>query len=130
MIVYPDDHNVEMDAFARLRAACGFAELPPEALAAQVAGSRWIVAAYDDVRLVGFVRAISDGISNAYVKDVMVDPAYRRRGIGREMMRRLMSRREGIRWVLHTSEQAKAFYEAIGFSRAPDMLWCDRRAGR
>jgi ribosomal protein S18 acetylase RimI-like enzyme len=127
MIVYRDEHDLDLNALASLRAASGFSTIPRETLAIQVEGARWVVAAYDDARLVGFVRAISDGVTNAYVKNVMVDPAYRRRGIGRELMRRLMTHRDGIRWVLHAREQAKAFFAAVGFAPAPDMMWCDRR---
>src|SRR5262245_43806245 len=113
MIVYRDQCDLDLNALAALRAVSSFSTLPIETLAAQVAGPRWVVTAYDDARLVGFVRAISDGVGNAYIKNVMVDPAYRRRGIGREMMRRLMTHQDGIRWVLHAREQAKAFFAAV-----------------
>jgi ribosomal protein S18 acetylase RimI-like enzyme len=125
-IVYRDD--VDVDALAELRRSCGFAHQPPAVIAGQVAGARWTVAAYDGELLVGFARAISDGVTNAYVSSVMVHAGHRRRGIGRELMRRLMAGRDGIRWVLHARADAMAFYRALGFTAAPDMMWRDRRS--
>ncbi len=127
MIDYRDGKDVSLSALARLREACGFSARDPGALASQVEGARWVVAAFDGDRLVGFARAISDGVTNAYLSSVMVDDAYRRRGIGRELVARLIARRATIRWVLHARPDAMAFYRALGFEPAPDMMWLDRR---
>lgn len=42
-------------------------------------------------RLVGFVRCLSDGAFAALVVDACVHPEYQRRGIGRNLMKRLLS---------------------------------------
>jgi ribosomal protein S18 acetylase RimI-like enzyme len=130
MIHVRDDHNIDMDAFARLRGRCAFDAKSTSFLAALVAGSRWIAHAYDHGagdRLVGFLRAISDGVATAYVSSVMVDPDYRRRGVGRAMMQRIMHGRDEIKFVLHSSREAAAFYSAVGFLPATDMMMRDRR---
>jgi len=127
MIEYRESQDVDLDALAVLRAACEFAAQDREFLARQVSGARWIVHAYDGPRLVGFCRAISDGVSNAYVSSVMVDPAYRRRGIGREMLAQLVGGKGGIKFVLHSRKDAVPFYAAIGFAPATDMMIRDRR---
>ena len=127
MIEYRESPDVDLDALAVLRAACEFAPVDREFLAQQVSGARWVVHAYDGARLVGFCRAISDGVSNAYVSSVMVDPEYRRRGIGREMLARLIGGRDGVKFVLHSRKDAIAFYAAVGFAPAIDMMSRDRR---
>ncbi|MEZ4709363.1 MAG: GNAT family N-acetyltransferase [Caldilineaceae bacterium] len=48
------------------------------------------VGAWDGDRLAGFARALSDGYFRAYIEDVMVHPAYRRRGIADRMLPRLL----------------------------------------
>ena len=98
MITYRETHDLDLDALGRLREDCGFATRSQDDLAQQVAGARWVVSAWDAARLVGFARAISDGVTNAYVSSVMVDAKYRRRGIGRELIRRLVEgrRTDGI----------------------------------
>lgn len=127
MIEYRDNHDVGLEALRVLRAACAFAAKDLAFLDQQVHGARWVVHAYDGDRLVGFCRAITDGVSSAYVSSVMVDPAYRRRGIGRELLGRLVAGRDDIKFVLHTRKEAAAFYAAVGFAPATDMLIRDRR---
>jgi GNAT superfamily N-acetyltransferase len=127
VITYREDHDIDLDALAVLRAACEFAAKDRAFLAGQVCGARWLVHAYDGARLVGFCRAISDGVSNAYVSSVMVDPGYRRRGIGRAMLERLVYGHDHIKFTLHTRKDAAAFYAAVGFAPATDMMVRDRR---
>jgi ribosomal protein S18 acetylase RimI-like enzyme len=127
VITYRDDRDVDLTVLCALRAACDFAAKPPAFLAAQIDGAGWLVHAYDATRLVGFARAISDGVSNAYVGSVMVDPAYRRRGIGRAMIERFMAGRPDIKFVLHTRTESAAFYTAIGFEPATGMMVRERR---
>jgi ribosomal protein S18 acetylase RimI-like enzyme len=130
MIDVRDDHKLDVKAFARLRERCAFSVKPPEFLAALIAGSRWIAHAYDPAagdRLVGFARAISDGVATAYLSSVMVDPDYRRRGVGRAMVQRILQGREDIKFVLHSNQGATAYYAAIGFSPITDMMARDRR---
>lgn len=127
MIAYRDDHDIDLDALAVLRAACAFAAKDRAFLAGQLAGSRWVAHAYDGTRLVGFARAISDGVSSAYLSSVMVDPSYRRRGIGRALIERIIGGRDNIKFVLHARAEAVPFYAAVGFAPASDMMMRDRR---
>lgn len=116
MLDVRDDHEIDVQAFARLRERCAFDTKPPEFLAALIAGSRWIVHAHDtaaDGRLVGFARAISDGVATAYLSSVMVDPDYRRCGVGRAMVQRIMQGRDEVTFVLHSRRDAAAFYSAV-----------------
>ncbi len=91
-----------------------------------VRGSLYGVSAHDDGNLVGYARAISDGAFNAYVSTVAVLPEYQRRGIGRELLRRLLEGRDHIQFVLHAAPAVHPFYLRCGFSPAPDMLRRDR----
>jgi ribosomal protein S18 acetylase RimI-like enzyme len=122
-----DDRTIDLAALARLRARCEFADKPIEYLARQVEGARWIVHAHDGDRLVGFARAISDGVSTAYLSSVMVDPDHRLLGIGRAMIEHLLSGRDGIKFVLHARQGAADFYAAMGFVEAADMRVRERR---
>jgi GNAT superfamily N-acetyltransferase len=63
-----------------------------------------------------------------YVSTVAVLPGYQRRGIGREMMRRLLGGRDHVQFVLHARAEVHPFYLACGFSPAPDMFRRDRRS--
>mgnify|MGYP001605629136 CR=1 FL=1 len=125
-ITYRDAKDIDLDEMCRLRADAGFHRLSHDALREHFDGSRWVLSAWDGERLVGFVRAISDGVSLAYVSSMMVDSAYRRRGIARELMRRLTADRPTVRFVLHAREEAMAFYRAIGFADRSQMMSIER----
>jgi len=130
MIEYRDTKEVDLDQLAELLRSGGWRNDVRARVEQQVAGSRWVVSAWDGPRLVGFARAISDGVSNAYVSAVVVLPEYRRQGVGREMLARLVAGKNGISFVLHTRPEVLAFYEKCGFSAAPDMMWRPRPIAR
>src|SRR5215471_29005 len=48
------------------------------------------IGAWDGGRLVGTVRVLSDGYLFSTVPEILVDPQYQRRGIGRELMGRAL----------------------------------------
>lgn len=62
----------------------------PERLAAAVSASLAVAAARQDGELVGLTRVVGDGQTIVYLQDVLVRPARQRRGIGRELIRRVL----------------------------------------
>lgn len=75
--------------------------------------SHTVVIAYDGDKLIGTVRALSDGVCNAYIVDVWTLTAYRKQGIARKMMELALEQLQGQHVYLWTDDQ-QAFYEAIG----------------
>lgn len=95
---------------------------------AQVRGAWRVVAAYTRSRgkMVGFARAVSDGVAFAYLADLYVDPEVRGRGLGGELVRFMIDAGPGadFRWALHTAD-AHGLYERFGFS-VPDSTYLER----
>ena len=52
--------------------------------------------------LAGFFRALSDGVGDAYMVDLLVHPSYRKRGIGKALVKLLSSflKEQGITWIV------------------------------
>ena len=81
--------------------------------------SHSVVSAWVDGSLVGLGNAISDGSMVVYYPHLLVSPDFHRLGIGREIMKRLMSRYRGFHQHMLVAEaKAVSFYEACGFVRA------------
>jgi GNAT superfamily N-acetyltransferase len=81
------------------------------------------VGAWDGDKLVGFVRALSDGHLVAYVEDVMVHEGYRRSGVGRQLMVRLLEEIGNVAKVnLFCEPPVTGFYEGNGFRQTSYVL--------
>ena len=70
--------------------------------------------------MIGFARAISDGVGFAYLADVIVDPSERGNGVGKALVQTMIDEGPGalFRWTLFTKD-AHSLYERFGFD-APD----------
>ena len=79
---------------------------------------------------VGFARAISDGLSVAYLADVFVLAEHRGRGLGRRLVAAMVDDEVGarLRWMLHTVD-GHGLYRGFGF-REPDGRYLEREPGR
>jgi GNAT superfamily N-acetyltransferase len=89
-----------------------------------------IVGAYDATTgaLVGFARAVSDGVAFAYLADVFVVERVRGHGVGKGLVAAMIDDGSGahFRWVLHTAD-AHGLYSQFGFA-PPDQTCLERKA--
>jgi len=121
-VIYEAVDNAPLEEIVELYKSAGWWQDAPEAreiTSDMIRGSfRFMVARLPKGRIVGMARVISDGFSDAYIQDVVVLPAYRRQGIGRELIRRLteycVSRKIG--WIGLVAEPGtREFYEELGY---------------
>ncbi len=102
-----------------VNAAYAWAEWPPrEAWRIEAASARstWITARSADGRLVGVVRLLDDGGLYASIWDLLVHPAWRRRGIGRHLMELSLAATADRRLVaLVSTPMARSLYASLGF---------------
>ncbi len=71
---------------------------------------------------IGMGRAISDGVSDAWLQDIVVLDDYRNRGIGRAIIKKLLEfcQMKGLGWIGLVAEPgSKEFYEPLGFKTLP-----------
>jgi ribosomal protein S18 acetylase RimI-like enzyme len=85
-------------------------------------GSDHVVVALDGDQVVGFVTAITDGVLAAFIPLLEVLPAYRGRGIGTELMRRLLTELSSYPDIdLSCDAELQPFYARLGMQPGVGM---------
>lgn len=93
----------------------------PERLVRSVLNSAHIVCARQSGTLVGLARVVSDFGTLVYLQDVLVDPRMQRRGIGAELVARVLQPFADVRQTVLLTDVdpgTAAFYKSLGFSQA------------
>ena len=118
------DRLPSTDEYVALCASVGWT--PIDASDRALEGSLAAVCAVDGGNLVGMGRLVGDGAMYCFAVDVVVDPAYQRRGVGRAIMNRLellaAARSLGPRHDLVAAAHVRAFYERVGYERLDSDL--------
>jgi GNAT superfamily N-acetyltransferase len=74
------------------------------------------VGAWSGGRLVGFGRAISDGVYRTFIEDFVVEESLRGTGVGRRLVRELLALSPDVeRVALDCSSELVPFYVGLGF---------------
>ena len=77
--------------------------------------SNLVISAWDNERLVGSVRVLSDKVIRSIIYDLVVDPDYQGKGIGKELVKRCIEHYPNSEWLVQTTNKIYKYYEKIGF---------------
>jgi ribosomal protein S18 acetylase RimI-like enzyme len=100
----------------------------PETHLRLLRGSNHVVLAIDEAhehgpRVVGFITAITDGVLSAYIPHLEVLPEYQGRGVGSELVRRMLARLDHLYGTdLLCDPDVQPFYARLGLRPAVGML--------
>jgi len=100
----------------------GQAHENPELIRRIVVGSHCFVLAWEGNEIVGMGRAISDGISDAYIQDITVLHEFQGQGIGTGIVKEILNRlrADGLQWIgLIAGRHSHPFYRKLGFEEMP-----------
>ena len=84
--------------------------------------STLVVSAWDDDRLIGAVRVLSDTMFRSIIYDLLVLPEYQNRGIGKELLNRCIKHFPKSEWLVQTTSSA-GFYRRNGFTDKNDDVF-------
>ena len=119
MLRYEFDTAIDPSLLADLRQAVGWNRMERD-LADPRLQNAFHLCCFDGNRVAGYAAVVSNGVTDAYIQDVMVHPAYQHQGIGQQMMQRILDRlrAEGVYMVsvIYGETDLQRYYESFGFT--------------
>jgi len=89
-----------------------------------------IISAWDDDKLVGISRSLTDFSYVAYLSDLAVDVQYQKQGIGKQLIEKTKSDLEPeCLLVLLAAPKAREYYGPLGFEQHPSA-WILKKSGK
>ena len=76
-------------------------------------------------KAIGMGRVISDGVSDAYIQDLIILPEYQKFGIGKKLVEKLVKycQQQQIKWIALIAEPNQdGFYSKIGFKKMKNYI--------
>ncbi|MEG7924631.1 GNAT family N-acetyltransferase [Bacillus cereus] len=118
-IRYTSEHPTDFNGLLSLYESLGWnsLKLTVNELERMCKQSWYAIYVFDDKRLVGMGRVISDGVITSIICGVGVLPKYQSSGIGKEIVERLIQHCEQNKVIpqLMCVEKLQSYYESIGF---------------
>jgi len=106
---------IDWNVVAGILQLAGMAHYSPDAHRQAFEASHTTVFVWYAGQLIGFGRAISDGIYQAAVYDVAVVPQHQRKGIGSVIMKNILSKLSHCNIILYASPGKEGFYKTLTF---------------
>lgn len=87
--------------------------------------SLYTMGAFDDSKLVGFIRCVGDGEHILLVQDLIVTPEYQQRGIGTYLFKTIMQKYSKVRMFMVVTDiddiVDNKFYKSFNLKKLEDM---------
>ncbi|MCF8887079.1 MULTISPECIES: GNAT family N-acetyltransferase [Priestia] len=110
--------NVEWSRMKEIYHSVGWTNHNEEKIKKVFQSSNVVAIAYDEDNIAGFGRALSDGVFNAAIYDVVVDEQYQNKGIGQKVIKNLLAQLDDISCVhLVSTAGNEEFYRKAGFRK-------------
>lgn len=124
MVTYSFNRQIEPEQLQSLLRQTGWAnQRSIDEIKTMLEGTPLTLGAWEDDRLIGFVRVITDGIYRALIDDVVVEESKRGAGIGSELMQQVIERLMEVEEVfLRCGERVVPFYERHHFERSDGVI--------
>lgn len=120
MIEYKQCNTSRLEEVKAIYAEQGWTAylMDEEKLARAFENSLYLYGAFDEDKLIGFVRCVGDGEHILLVQDLIVRTAYQKQGIGTALLHHVFEKYSGVRMLsLYTDSadnRANSFYRKVG----------------
>ncbi len=116
-MIYEYNRKVSVKDLSNLRESVGWNRMENE-YKNPLMTSYYHIAIYENDELIGYVDCVSNGVTDAYIQDLMVHPDYQGKGIGTDLMNKMIECLKEKRIYMISvvfEESLKPFYEKFGF---------------
>lgn len=113
-----DLSNVNWNRVCELFYRVNWNKREPGEIEQAFASSSHTIFVFDDDLIIGFGRTVDDGKYYAMLADIVVDPDYQKRGLGRRIVDTLKDKLQGYHFITLTAAPGKSdFYKSIGWRK-------------
>lgn len=77
--------------------------------------SQLVVSAWDENKLVGFARVVTDNSLFATIWNMMIKPEYQKKGLGKMLIKKCLTNYPNLHFFLLSGENSVNFYKKMGF---------------
>ena len=120
-------NQITPEEYLEMRKKAGWVEFPVEEARVCVQNAYLVLCVRDEEKAIGVVHLLWDGGYVAFLSDLIVDPDYQGRGIGRELVETVIRRIRNelkpgykVKLTLNSSIGKEPFYEKYGFRARPN----------
>lgn len=119
-MIYKINEPVSAKAISDLRASVGWNRMV-DSYKNPLLTSYINISVFDNNKLIAYIDSVSNGVTDAYIQDLMVHPDYQGQGIGTELMNKMIAllKQNHIYMIsVIFDENLKEFYNRFGFQFA------------
>jgi GNAT superfamily N-acetyltransferase len=109
--------NIDWNYVSKILKKVGMTYFEGEVHKKAFENSHTVVFAFDDDKLIGFGRAISDGTYQAAIYDVAVVPEYQGKKVGATIVNSILKCIPQCNFILYASPGKEIFYEKLNFKK-------------
>lgn len=109
--------NINWERVSELLSYFGLSTLSADIQQKVFENSYSVAFAFDESKLIGVGRTLSDGICQAAIYNIVLDEGYHGFGIGRALIQSLINSVKHCNIILYTHPQTIKLYEKLGFRR-------------
>ena len=124
MIKYYDKHDFSKEELEDLFLSVDWSSGKfPEKLVISMQNFKSVFSAYDNDKLIGMICVMDDGIMNAYIHYLLVNPKYQKLGIGKKLVEMVKEKyKDYLRIAVIGYHKAIHFYESCGFTKSDESF--------
>jgi len=115
--IQTNTESVDWERVSEILSYFGLSHLDAKTQQRVFENSYAVVFVFDQDKLIGFGRALSDGVCQAAIYNIALDKEYHGKGLGKDIINQLVDQVRQCNIILYTHPNTVSLYEHLGFRR-------------